>query len=103
MSELRATSEGIVQDLEDSGVVGIDPITIITIITTLVQIYAACKKSPRRALANIKNPGFLHRVVLKRVVAENVDDNRDHVEAAVRDAGKSLTEARVKAIFAEVT
>lgn len=89
-----------------AGEVGFDPIMIITIITSIIGIFKDCNFSAKRARTELQNPSMVGRVVVKRQVAKAVprrmkQEERELVEAALLDVGKTLTEKQVATLYAE--
>jgi len=69
---------------ENSGGLGVDWITLITLITSVIQsIMQNCPAKSNEAIASIRKPSFLQRVRLFREVKDNCDccGNRYRVRA----------------------
>lgn len=83
--------------------VGFDPTILIAIITAIVQALAACRRTPAQAAAEMRRPGLLARLLLRRECAKHARsrDELDRLIAAVRDQGSTVTEADVAAMYAE--
>ncbi len=84
--------------------VGFDPSALIAIITTIIQLFQGCNKSPQAAERIAANPGLLHRLKLRRLIREHVHDRDDEevIFAALSDAGEKLTSGEIATLYTEV-
>lgn len=103
MSMLRQQSERIEFNLRAAGF-QIDPLTILTIVTALIQLYKACGLSPSIAARRAAHPKLLDRLVARRQVRKHAPgQDEEAILAAVLDAGTALTTSEVKEMYAEAS
>ena len=85
---------------------GIDPVTIITIVTItvrLIQLWYTCRN--REGVYNeMKKPSFLYKLALKREIRQRfkTSEERSAIYASMIDVSKQLSEKEINNILDEV-
>ncbi len=90
--------------LTEAGV-AFDPASVVLIITTIIQLFQACKPPvhPKRAAARMADPKFLDRVRLHRLIKTHFEGDHEALEAALLDVARDdLTVKDLTAMYAEV-
>lgn len=101
MGQLQQQSERVGFNLRAAGF-QIDPLTILAVITALVQLFKGCGLSPSIAARRAAHPKLLDRLVARRMVRKHAPgQDEEAILAAVLDAGAVLTTKEVKEMFAE--
>ncbi len=104
MSAIKKQAEKVSSDCHDATGVTFDPTIIITIITTLLQLFGGCNKTQAQALKSIHSPNNLEKWVVKREIrkaAKGHSDDQDVVYAALLDHGVKVTSAELKSLWSE--
>lgn len=99
-----AKAKAIAGDAEAvSGGYGFDPTIIIAIIMAIIEMLAACKKSPEDAAREARRPGRLARAAVKRECRKAVGDRdrADLLAEAVLSHAETFTVADVSDMMAE--
>ena len=105
MSVIKKQADTVSNDCHTAAGVGFDPTIIITIITTLLQLFGGCKKTPTQALASAQNPNNLEKWVVRREIKKAYgrhSDDQTVVYAALLDHAAKMKLVDVKAMYAEV-
>jgi hypothetical protein len=90
----------------------LDPSTIFTFIELLsgiIELYQACKKTPSEALKSAKSPSLREKLALRLFVKRELggrqqfrQHNGDKIVAALLKTGNNITQSEVEKAFAEV-
>lgn len=88
----------------------LDPATIMTFAELIMQLMAKfkeCKASPTSATQQMKNPGFFHKITLRRTVRDELGSQafRQHGEdivEALLDTGNKVTAEDVNSLYKEL-
>lgn len=89
------------------GMVGIDPLTIIAILSALIQAFMNCNKTAAEAAEIIKKPKAFQWLKCKRIIREklfeagNDTGDVDELYASFRKHYKSINEEMVGAMYDE--
>jgi hypothetical protein len=112
MSIIKAKAEAVAENLSPRidgkpSEVFLDPVTIgviVQVITGVIRLYQECQKAPTEAAFHMKNPGWLTRRKLWRLVKEHVpaDQDRESVYDEVIKSGRMVTPEEVDEMYREV-
>lgn len=97
MSLLEDKANKIVAEAKgENPVVFVDPITILTVISVIVQIvklYQSCKKTPEEVKKSMESPNWIERWRLKRIVRKSIKSNEDvnGIVNGILKQGKDIT------------
>lgn len=85
MSTIEDKAKLIADDVASNGSdvseVVFDPFTIsviVTVISELVKLYLACRKTPTETAESMRNPGIVEKWRLRRVIKQHVDHDEAH-------------------------
>jgi len=81
-----------------------DPTALISIITTIINLFKGCGQSPQTVEQRTRRLGLLERLKLRRIIGQHASgsDSEEVLFAALMDAGDKLTVADVAALFKEI-
>lgn len=106
---LEERAEQIASELsEDTPTINFDPATVMIIFTVLVEVVKLFMKchSASGAVAQMADPGFFHRLLMRRTIKSNLRKTKlhgheDRVETAIIKNGKTVSAQEMGGYYSE--